>query len=131
MEDIPIAVLKVFPGIQFDLFDGILTERLKGLVLEGFGAGNVPQNDKHLLPLLQKAADHGTVIVVCTQCLKGSAMIGTYEVSRALKDAGAVNGADLTVEAAVTKLYYLFSRGYDADEIRKHMEIPLRGEMTV
>ena len=130
-EDIPIAVLKVFPGIQFDLFDGIMTERLKGLVLEGFGAGNVPQNDQHLLPLLQKAADHGTVIVVCTQCLKGSAMIGAYEVSRALKDAGAVNGADLTVEAAVTKLYYLFSKGYDTDEIRHCMEVPLRGEMTV
>ena len=40
-------------------------------------------------------------------------------------------GADLTVEAAVAKLYYLFSKGYDTDQIRNRMEVPLCGEMTV
>ena len=69
-EDIPVAVLKIFPGIQFRLFEGIMTEELKGLVLEGFGTGNVPQGGDALIPLLNKAVDNGTVIVVCTQCLK-------------------------------------------------------------
>lgn len=129
-EDIPVAVLKIFPGIQFRLFEGIMTEELKGLVLEGFGTGNVPQGDDALIPLLNKAVDNGTVIVVCTQCLKGSALLGTYEVSRSLKQAGAVNGADLTAEAAVTKLYYLFSNCTNVNQIKDAMASDIRGEMT-
>lgn len=130
-EHIPIAVLKVFPGIQFSLFEGIMTESLKGLVLEAFGAGNVPQYDEALIPVLKKAADNGTVIAVCTQCLRGRAVLGTYEVSSGLKAAGAVNGSDLSAEAAVTKLYYLFSKTSDKEEIKRLMGTDLRGEMTV
>ena len=128
-ENIPVAVLKIFPGIQFRLFEGIMTEELKGLVLEGFGTGNVPQYDQDLIPVLQKAVDNGTVIVVCTQCITGTAMLGTYAVSSGLKAAGAVSGADLTAEAAITKLYYLFSRYGVSAEVRRRMSQNLRGEM--
>ena len=129
-ENIPIAVLKIFPGIQFSFFESIMTEKLRGLVLEAFGVGNVPQYDDALLPLIRKAADNGTVIVVCTQCKKGTVQLGTYETSSALQDAGALSGQDMTVEAAVTKLAYLTSRGYTSDEIRRMMEEDLRGELT-
>ena len=33
-DNVPIGVLKVFPGIQFDLFEPIMTRRLRGIVLE-------------------------------------------------------------------------------------------------
>lgn len=130
-ENIPIAVLKIFPGLQFGIFDGIITKELKGLVLEGFGAGNVPQYDNTLMPMLKKAVDNGTVICVCTQCLRGSAMLGAYEVSSGLKAAGALSGNDMTAEAAVSKLYYLFSSKRSHSEIKALMEKDLRGEMTV
>lgn len=129
-EDLPIAVLKIFPGIQFSLFEGIMTEKLKGLVLEAFGVGNIPQRDRQLIPLVKKAAANGTVIIVCTQCLRGSVRLGAYETSSALKEAGAVSGYDMTVEAAVTKLRYLFAKGYGRDRICTLMETDLRGELT-
>ena len=129
-DDLPIAVLKIFPGIQFRLFESIMTDQLKGLVLEAFGVGNVPQYEASMLPLIRRAAEHGTVITVCTQCLRGTVRLGTYEASSSLKDAGAVSGYDMTVEAAVTKLHYLFARGCSPDEIRRLMETDLRGELT-
>ena len=129
-DDLPIAVLKIFPGIQFKLFEGIMTEQLRGLVLEAFGVGNLPQYDAELLPLIRKAAANGTVITVCTQCLRGSVRLGAYETSSALRAAGALSGYDMTVEAAVTKLRYLFSKGCDSAEIRRLMETDLRGELT-
>ena len=46
LENIPIGVIKIFPGIQFELFDAVMTERLKGIVIETFGAGNIPGNEK-------------------------------------------------------------------------------------
>lgn len=129
-EDAQIAVLKIFPGIQFEIFENIMTDKLKGIVIEAFGAGNIPQNDDSMIKLLQRAKENGTYIVVCTQCHKGAATIGQYETSRELAEAGAICGFDMTVEAAVTKLYYLLSRDYEAKEIRNLMESDIRGELT-
>ena len=131
LENHPIGVIKVFPGIQFELFDSIMTQRLRGIVIETFGAGNIPGHANALLPIIRKASDNGTIIIVCSQCPHGTVSLGAYETSSALSEAGAVSGYDITTEAAVAKLYYLFSRGLSTDEIRTRMRRSLRGEMTL
>ncbi len=128
-EKVPIGVIKVFPGIQFSLFESIMTESLKGIVIETFGSGNIPNSGEALLPIIEKAFANGTIVTVCTQCPQGTVSLGTYETSHALREAGAVSGNDITTEAAVAKLYYLFSKGYDKDTVKKLMETSLRGEM--
>ena len=130
LKKIPIGIIKVFPGIQFELFEEIMSESLQGIVLETFGAGNIPGNPDAILPIVRKARENGTVLVICSQCLKGSVSLGTYETSAALKDAGAVCAYDMTTEAAVAKLYYLFSCGYDAATVKQKMEENLTGEMN-
>ena len=131
LENVPIGVIKVFPGIQFELFDSIMTQRLRGIVIETFGAGNIPGRADSLLPIIRKASENGTIIIVCSQCPHGAVSLGAYETSSALRSAGAVSGYDITTEAAVAKLYYLFSRGLSRDAIRRRMERSLRGEITV
>lgn len=130
MHTVPIAVLKVFPGIQFQLFESIVTEKLQGIVLEAFGAGNIPNSDGALLPLIEKAWRSGTVLTVCSQCTSGEVLLGAYATSSALKNAGAVSGRDMTTEAAVAKLYYLFSKGLSPAEVKAAMEQNLRGELS-
>ena len=129
-DKIPIGVLKVFPGIQFGLFEDIMTEKLSGIVLETFGAGNIPMGNGDLLPIIKKAFRAGTVITVCSQCPSGTVTLGAYETSSQLKSAGAVSGKDMTTEAAVAKLYYLFSIGIKKSEIKKLMEENIAGELT-
>ena len=127
---VPIGVLKVFPGIQFGLFEDIMTEKLSGIVLETFGAGNIPMGNGELLPIIKKAFAAGTVIAVCSQCPSGTVTLGAYETSSELKRAGAVSGADMTTEAAVAKLYHLFSLDLSKSEIKKMMEENVAGELT-
>ena len=130
LKKIPIGIIKVFPGIQFELFEEIMSESLRGIVLETFGAGNIPGSPDAILPIVKKACKNGTVLVICSQCPKGSVSLGTYETSAALKNAGAVCAYDMTTEAAVAKLYYLFSCGYDAETVKAKMEENLRGEVS-
>lgn len=128
--EVPIGVIKVFPGIQFELFESIMTDKLKGVVLETFGAGNIPSYGGNLLPIIQKAYNSGTIVTVCSQCMQGTVSLGAYATSKALHDIGAVNGKDMTTEAALTKLYYLFSLGLPKEEIKEKMAQNLRGELT-
>ena len=129
-EDVPVGVIKVFPGIQFEIFEHIMTDRLKGVVLETFGAGNIPSSGNYLLHIIEKAYNSGTIITVCSQCMQGTVTLGQYATSKALHDIGAVNGKNMTTEAALTKLYHLFSLDIPKEEIKRRMSISLRGELN-
>lgn len=127
----PIAVLKLFPGMQFELFEQIVSENLCGVILETFGSGNIPSNDKALVKSIRRACENGAIVAVCSQCYQGSALLGTYAASNDLKSSGAVGCYDMTTETAVAKLYYLLTLGYDMDKIKEMMVQDLRGEITV
>lgn len=130
MKEFKLAVIKVFPGIQFELFAPIVQE-MDGLILETFGTGNIPTYDYALSALIDEAGKRDTTVLVCTQCPQGSVRLGAYEAGSALVKAGGVSGYNMTTEAAVTKLSYLLSKNYSHEEIRRMMETDLRGELSI
>lgn len=126
----PVGVLKVFPGMQLGLFEEIMVDKLVAIVIETFGTGNVPDGDGDLLPVISRAFAAGTVICVTSQCPKGAVTLGAYKTGSGLKRAGAVTGGDMTTEAAVAKLYYLFSKYSDKEKIKEQMECSVAGELS-
>lgn len=125
-----VGALRLFPGIAADFVRHILAPPLVGLVLETYGVGNGPDHDVAFLDALAEATARGVVIVNCSQCLSGTVDQGGYATGAALARAGVISGHDMTTEAALTKLFYLSSKGYPPAEIRRQMETNLRGEMA-
>jgi len=126
-----VTVLKIFPGISDNCVKAIFTNsHLKGVVLETFGAGNSPSHPS-FLSILEKAIKKGIVIVNVTQCASGAVESDRYQGGMALKTIGVLSGYDITTEAAVTKLMFLFGRGYNSEEVKAQMQIAVAGEMTV
>ncbi len=125
-----IASLRLFPGIQQNYVSAVLnTDGLKGLVIETFGSGNA-MTKEWFIRKLGKAVKKGVIIFNVSQCRGGSVNMGQYEASMGLKEIGILSGYDITYEAAMTKMMYLFGREYSSEQIKKYLQTPLRGEMT-
>lgn len=129
--DCNVAVLKLFPGITESVVRAILsTPGLRGVVLETYGAGNAPSCD-WLYRHLRDAVERGIIIVNKTQCNTGSVTMGQYAVSLPLLKAGVISGYDITTEALLTKMMYLFGENPTDTELVKHLlQTPLCGELT-
>ncbi|MGC1240209.1 MAG: asparaginase [Chryseosolibacter sp.] len=124
-----ISILKLFPGIPSNTIRSILqTPDLQAVILETFGSGNAPTSAA-LLGHLKEAIDAGIVVLNISQCPGGRVMQGRYETSRELQKIGVIGGADMTTEAALTKLMVLLGE-YGREKTKSLITACFAGELT-
>ena len=126
-----IAILKLFPGITQNVVNSILTIKgLKAVILETYGSGNAP-TDKWFIDALEDAIQKDIIIYNVSQCKSGSVELGKYETSVDLERIGVISGYDITTESAVAKLMFLLGLNMPVKEVKRLLQVSLRGEMTV
>ena len=125
-----VTILKLFPGITQTVVESVLNmPNLRGVVLETFGAGNAP-TDSWFLNTLKAAIDRGVVVFNVSQCEGGRVTQGQYQTSTYLKQIGVVSGADITTEAAITKLMLLLGETHNPAIVRTLLAQPICGEIS-
>jgi len=126
-----IMILHLFPGFSRKITESILLiVGLKALVLLTYGTGNaplLPWFDDFLLKLKQKKI----LVVNVTQCKRGSVDQTRYETGRHLESCGVLSAGDMTLEATVTKLMFLFGQPLSYQEIKRKFTQNLCGERSV
>lgn len=126
-----VSVAQIYPGISARVIESHLEQdNVRGLILQTYGVGNVPDNNPALLRVLGRAVEQGKVILNISQCIQGKIDQGVYATGASLNSIGVIPGADLTLEAAFTKLHTLLGEGLSASKVRQAMRVPICGECS-
>lgn len=129
--DTAVMAIDLFPGIsETTLRHQLATPGIKGIVLRTYGAGNGP-TAKWFINAISDAIKRGIVILNVTQCVNGGVHSNRYMSGDILAATGVISGHDITFEAAITKMMFLFGIGLAPAAVKKYLGTALCGEVTI
>lgn len=124
-----VFLLKLVPGIESAIVDILHKNKYKGIVVEGFGSGGIPNIGESVFKAIEGAVQKGMIVVATTQCLHEGCDLGVYDVGIKALEAGVVSGRDMTTEAAVTKLMWVLGHTDNQSEVKEMMQLNICGEI--
>jgi L-asparaginase len=120
---------KIFPGISGEiLMETVRAKSCEGLVLEAYGAGNVPDLDHSILGMIKEARGLKKPVVISSQCPDGKVDLSKYLCGRKAEAAGAISGGSMTTEACVVKLMHGMGIGLEGAALKNYFKANICGE---
>lgn len=133
---VQIPMVPAAPGVMAGLVEAALAQGATGLILEGFGAGNIPQGvDAAGTGTMARALARATVpVLIASRAIGGRVGAFDYAAGAWIAATGAIPLGDMTPVAALAKLAVLSAaadhHGWDRATLAALMRRSLAGECT-
>ena len=126
-----VALIKIYPGLDPEVFDFYLKKGYRGFVIEATGLGHTPTLGKYsLLPKIEEIVNSGIPIIITSQCIYGRTHPTVYHNLRELSRRGAIFGQDMLPEVALVKLMWVLGHTKNMKKIRELMLTNIAGEIS-
>ena len=102
-----VFLLKLTPGLSPDIIDYLIEKEYKGIIIESYGLGGLPNIEGNDFASKCKiAVEKGIKIIILSQCTYDGVDLNIYETGKKIKDYGFVNMPLATKEYAYTRLMW-------------------------
>lgn len=122
-----IAVITLFPQMTPNTLSAIINTGIKGLVLRGYGSGNISYA---YLDVLEELKKRKIPVVVNTQCLEGATLMHLYDVGKKALEMGVIQAHDMSLECTVTKLMWAIKHA-PYETVKEIMNTNYTGEINI
>jgi len=116
-----VDLIKLYTGMDSHLIHSAREHKVSGLVLEGFGSGNIPLE---IVPAVEEMIDMGIPVVLSTRCIQGGAwpIYGYLGGGKNLYHRGVILSGQLPGQKARIKLMVALAKTKDLTELRRIFE---------
>ena len=127
-----IALIKYYPGANFDIIDFYKEKGYKGIVIEATGLGHVGTEEAkyNWLPSIKSAIASGMTICFAAQTFYGKLDPYVYAPGRELLETGVIFLSDILPETAYVKLGWVLAHAKTKEDIKKLMLANLANEFN-
>lgn len=116
-----VPLIKVVAGMQAEWVSFLLNQNIHGVVIEAFGAGNVPPS---IVPVIQELCNQGKPVVLVSRCYNGYVqdLYGYEGGGHHLGQMGVVFSNGLNGQKARIKLLVSLENTSEAEKIKAYFE---------
>ena len=125
-----IAVLKLFPGMNPDIFCFLQEHGYEGIYIEGFGLGGVPFLKSDFTAEIRRVSQSGLPILVGSQCRYEGSNLNIYETGQRILECGGIPVHDMTYEAVVTKLMWCLGQTKERKAVQEFFQQNIAQEVS-
>ncbi|MBI4210797.1 MAG: asparaginase [Candidatus Diapherotrites archaeon] len=127
-----VATVKVYPGFDGNRIKNLVDYPVKGMVLEGFGLGNIPVLDNGMKEAIAYANSKNAAVVIASNCYLGKHWQRIYEaeIGNRLRGLRAIPVYDMLPETAYVKLMWVLAQTTDYKKVKSMMQKSYAGEIT-
>ncbi len=122
-----IISLTCIPGFKVDYLNNLIESGIKGVILRGFGAGDISYD---FIPFLEHARSKKVPVVVTTQC-RGSTVMGLNDPGLKALEAGVIQAFDMSMESMSTKLMWMLAQNTPYEKFKELFHTNMSGEINI
>ncbi len=128
--DIGVVLVKVYPGFDGKRLVNLVKSGVSGIVLEGFGLGDLPLIDTGLKEAIRFANSQNVPVVVASGIDLGTYWEKNYkvEIGSRLNGLGVIRAFDMLSDVAYVKLMWVLGITKDLKKVKSLMEKNVVGE---